>query len=108
MLILNKEKENLLVEKYGFEECEGYNNMKYYKYGGTLTINGSNYNENSLKVRLYSYSQKTIDKLYELIKDDVILYMENTKNISEMVKLKNNIKELEDRIKELEENNEKR
>lgn len=108
MLILNKEKENLLVEKYGFQAEKSFNGGIYYLYGG-LTIYGASYQgKSNLKIKANSLSVAVQNILYKLIRDEVLLCIEETESVSEMIKLKNHIKELEDRIKELEENNEKR
>ena len=110
MLILNKEKENLLVEEYGFQAERSFDGGIYYlTKNGRLTIYGASYQgKNRLKVKANSLSVEVQNILYKLIKDEVLLCVKETESISEIVKLKNHIKELEDRIKELEGNNEKR
>lgn len=105
MLRLNKEKENLLVEKYGFEKNYTMDNDIFYNYKKGLTIYSYNH-KYSGKVEFYSFSKQCQDIIYDLIKDNVVI-----KDINEDRRLKekkietikNNIDKLQKRLKELEE-----
>lgn len=106
MLILNREKENLLVEKYGFEAEKSYNGGIYYLFGG-LTIYGASYQgKSNLKIKANSLSVVVQNMLYRLIRDEVLLCIEETESVNEMLKLKNRIKQLESKIQEMEAKNE--
>ena len=100
MLILDKNKENLLVSKYGFEEHNSYGGYKYYTFG-SVTIWGITENlKNAYAVYSASFSKNTQDIIYTLIMDKVLINISGNKS-SEWV-LKNRIRELEVKVKELE------
>lgn len=106
MLVLNKEKEHLLVEQYGFQAEKAYNGGFYYLFGG-LTIYGASYpGKSNLKVKANSLSVMVQNKLYQLIKDDILLCIEETESVGEVLRLKYKIKQLENKIQEMESKNE--
>lgn len=105
MLRLNKEKEDLLVDKYGFEKNYTGDRRVYYKFKKCLTI--YSYNHRYLgAVQSYGLSKQCQDIIYDLIKDNVLI-----KDINEERRLKekkietikNNIDKLQKRLKKLEE-----
>ncbi len=105
MLRLNKEKENLLVDKYGFEKKYTIGEMVYYQYRKSLTIYSYNHRYQGT-IQGTSLSKQCQDIIYDLIKDNVLI-----KDINEDRRLKekkietikNNIDKLQKRLKELEE-----
>lgn len=108
MLILNKEKEHLLIEKYNFvKEIRKFDDSYYYKTGKSFFIEGFGCKKNERDGRIFisSFSFENQDIIYDLIKDEILLKTENYIKISEKKKLENRITELENKIKELEKNN---
>ena len=108
MLILNKEKEYLLTEKYNFvKEIRKFDDSYFYKTGKSFAIEGFDCKKEERNGRLYisSFSFENQDIIYDLIKDEILLKTENYIKISEKKKLENRITELENKIKELEKNN---
>lgn len=108
MLILNKEKENELI-KYGFEKnFRGFDDSYYYKLGKSFTIEGFGTSKEYHKglISMYSFSRQNQDIVYELIKNDILVKVENpTKTTQQLEKerMENKIKEMENKIKDLEE-----
>lgn len=100
MWVLNKEKENLLISKYNFEKKKDIN---AYGYGRSITIWSSNHEKWSGLVNVMSLSKATQDKIYELIKDDVIVLGSNINKEQKIKKYKKEIEELQDKIRKLEE-----
>ena len=93
MLVLNKDKENLLVEKYGFKKNTNINNHNYYTFKAiTIYCNDVDY-----YIKIESLSKISQDILYDLIKEDVLLKSETTEK---SLKLKR-IKKKEEQIKKL-------
>lgn len=107
MLKLNKEKENELI-KYGFEkEIRIFDNSYYFKLGKSFTIEGFGSSKEYHKglISMYSFSRQNQDIVYELIKNDILVKVENpTKTTQQLEKeeMKNKIQEMENKIKELE------
>lgn len=82
MLVLNIEKENELVKKYGFEIRKYSCGIIYYQknikvYGKYLSISGK---DCSYTVEISTMSKVTQDMVYDLIKNDVFLKKETSKN----------------------------
>lgn len=108
MLILNKEKENELI-KYGFEKnFRSFDDSYYFKLGKGFTIEGfkSNKTYNLGKITMSSLSTQNQDVIYELIKNDILIKIENPKNLTspfEKAKIIEKIEQMEDKIKDLEE-----
>lgn len=101
MLKLDESKEDLLVSKYDFTvQRPGTNYMMYY-YRGIVICPISN-PKFSGRVILQSFSRRLQDKLYELIKDDILIQVPNTNKQEKMNKLKTQITRLEHQLKELE------
>lgn len=106
MLRLNKEKENLLVDKYGFEKQYTIDKSVFYNYKKCLTIYSYNHKYSGI-VQGYSLSKQCQDIVYDLIKDNVLI-----KDINEDRRLKEkkietikkNIDKLQKRLKDLEGN----
>lgn len=75
MLVLNKEKEQELVTKYGFEKITRTDNSYYYKLENSLRFEGFNIQKKDIrgKLSIYSLSTKGMDIFYDLIKADVII-----------------------------------
>lgn len=107
MLILNQEKEKELVEKYGFEKDEAVGGGNFYNFGRSLTIYGLNYcnSKYNLTVKIYGGSKDVQDVLYDLIKNDVLIKVENPKKEKKKSELELRIEELEKQIKELKNEN---
>ena len=107
MLKLNEEKENELI-KYGFEKnFRGFDNSYYFQLGKSFTIEGfgSNKEHNKGLISIYSFSRQNQDVVYELIKNDILVKVENptkTKQQLEKERMLNKIQEMENKIKELE------
>lgn len=108
MLKLNKEKENELI-KYGFEkDVRNYDNSYYFKFGKNFFIEGfaSKKENNNGYISMSSFSKQNQDVVYELIKNDILVKVENptkTKQQLEKERMENKIKEMENKIKDLEE-----
>lgn len=107
MLILNQEKEKELVEKYGFEKKEAVGGGNFYGFGRCLTIYGSNYGNPKYNstINIYSGSKDMQDVLYDLIKNDVLVKVENPKKEKKKSELELRIEELEKQIEELKNGN---
>lgn len=103
MLLLDKEKECEL-EKYGFEKVANIIGGNYYNFGKSLTIYGSNYGlKNNLKIQISSNAKEMQDVLYDLIKNDVLIKVENPKKEKKKSDLELRIEELEKQMQELKE-----
>lgn len=105
MLRLNKEKENLLVDKYGFEKQYTIDKSVFYNYKKCLTIYSYNHKYSGI-VQGYSLSKQCQDIVYDLIKDNVLIKdTDEDKRLKEkkIQTIKNNIDKLQKRLKELEE-----
>lgn len=102
MLKLNSEKEKLLVSEYGFIIKRPNTNYKTYEYHGIVILPISN-PKYSGRVILQSFSRNLQDKLYDLIKNEVLIQVPNTAKQDKINKLKLQIKRLESQIKEMEE-----
>lgn len=107
MLILNQEKEKELVEKYGFEKKEAVGGGNFYDFGRSLTIYGLNYGNPryNLTVKMHTGSKDMQDVLFDLIKNDVLIKVEDSKKEKKKSELKLRIEELKKQIKELENGN---
>ena len=106
MLRLNKEKEELLVNKYGFEKNYTGERKVFYNYKKCLTIFSYNHRYEG-KVATYSLSKQCQDILYDLIKDNILIKdINEDKRLKEkkIKTIKNNIEKLQKRLKDLEEN----
>ena len=101
MLILNKEKESLLVPKYGFVEKPEF---KGYKFGKSITIFSAEHHKWSCNIEFNSMSRVAQDLIYDLIKDGVLIKVPNENKAERIEKLQSKIKELEETIKRLEAN----
>lgn len=107
MLILNKEKENELI-KYGFEKnLRGFDDSYYFKLGKSFTIEGykSERAYNRGKITMSSFSTQNQDVVYELIKEGILIKVENPKNLTsaaEKAKIIEKIQSIESRIEKLE------
>jgi hypothetical protein len=107
MLKLVKEKENLLVEKYGFVKFTDYDDYRSYQYkniwvyGRKINRLGKDY---SYTVQISSLSNKTQDLIYDLIVDGVLVKHEtNEKDIQlkRIEKKESQIKKLQDEIRKI-------
>lgn len=100
MLILDKDKENLLVEKYKFEKNKNIDDNNFYTLK-SITIY-CNDNENYLIIGSLSKSMQ--DVLYDLIKDDVLLKSETSEKSLKLKRIKKKeeqIKKLQDEINKI-------
>lgn len=101
MLKLNPEKENLLESEYGFSVSSPNTHFKTYKFAGIIIcpINNPKFSGN---VTLHSFGRAVQDKLYELIKNDVLIQVPDKTREERISKMKIKIENLEKQIKELE------
>lgn len=97
MLMLNKEKEKELVKKYGFEIYDIHNRRMGYKYGTSFIIYSTDCDNKdwACKVDIKGLSRLNGDMLYDLIKDDVILKVQDRESSIEISRLQAKITELE-------------
>ena len=100
MLVLNKDKEYLLEEKFNFLKEKGYGNCFYSLNKGFFIYS---YNSDALpgKVCIYSVSKINQDILYDLIKEDVLIKIPNEDKQAKIMKLENQINKLQERINKL-------
>lgn len=107
MLKLVKEKENLLVEKYGFEIFSDYINRRNYRfkgiriYGKWINRSGGDY---SYTVNVGSLSHIAQDVLYDLIADGVLVKYETSEKdiqLKRIEKKESQIKKLQDEIRKI-------
>jgi len=101
MFKLNPEKEKELTTKYKFYQISSNTKFMAYKYAG-ITICPTTNPKFSGRVVIHSYSRAVQDKLYELIKDHVLILGPNDNNEEKLSKLKLQLKRLETQISELE------
>ena len=102
MLVLNKDKENLLVEKYGFTAKKNDWGSYWYSYKRTaLTIWSSNSQYKPCRVDINSVSMELQDKLYGLIKDDVLICVPNEDKQAKILKIEEKIKKMQEQIDKL-------
>ena len=108
MLKLVKEKENLLVEKYGFEKHTTIDNCHFYRKKG-LKIFSDDYTRRESRVDISSLSKEGQDVLYDMIIDGVVkkvpnidLEMEKKRLMTKINKLNEQLEKAERAIKELE------
>lgn len=92
MLILDKNKVNLLLEN-GFKKETREDGSDYYVFNKSFYIEGYlGNNFNCGKIIMRNPSLANLDILYKLIKDNIIIYIENPKNSRNPYELKNKIK----------------
>lgn len=97
MLMLNKEKEKDLIRKYGFENYELRGTKFGYKYGTSFVIYSTDcpHKDWVYKVEIKGLSKINGDMLYDLIKDDVIIKVDDRQSSIEIKRLQDKIAELE-------------
>lgn len=102
MLKLNKEKENLLVEKYGFEKKYTIDKTIFYNYKKCLCIYSCEH-KYAGTIQGHGLSRQCQDIIYDLIKDNVLIKVDNIDKKAKIDKLKLQIKTMQEKIKKLEE-----
>lgn len=101
MLFLNKEKEHLLQEKYNAEKNEREFDKTYYYRINKIFMEGySGFERKNGRVAIYSTSLATMDTLFDLISDKIIIKKDNPEKITKK-KLEQRVEELEEEIKKL-------
>lgn len=101
MLILNEDKEDLLVDKYKFKKEHTVTGEAYYNYQKCLTIYSFSHRYEG-KINVYSGSKALQDILFDLIKDDILIKVPNFNKDEKIFKLKTRIRDLEKQIELLE------
>ena len=102
MLKLNPEKESLLNSIYGFEIVFPNTSFKCYKYKGITILPMSN-PKHAGEISFSSLGRAVQNKLYDLIKDDVLILAPNTVKETKITRIKTQMQRLEHQLKELEE-----